>query len=207
MSNFRAVHHRETGPSAPVPTWPKSAVRIAFGFVWAIDAVFKWKLGFHKEFVDLVKKSGEGQPSWLNWWFKFWTDTISPHPHVWACSIAAIETLVALCLIFGFARKVTYIVSAFTALVVWAIAEGFGGPYTSSSTDVGAAVIYAFVSAALLVMSLQCGPSRLSVDYHIEQRVSWWHWLAEFGAHNHPAPAENTTAPLTPPTIPVTTAH
>jgi nitrite reductase (NO-forming) len=102
-------------------------------------------------------------------------------------------------LILGFARKVTYIVSALTALGIWAIAEGFGGPYTSTSTDIGAAVIYAFTSAALLVVSLQCGPSRYSVDYLIEKRVSWWHWVAEFGAHNHPAAPEKQRPAVTPP--------
>jgi nitrite reductase (NO-forming) len=175
--------------------------------IWGIDAVFKWKLGFHKEFLSLVKESGEGQPSWLHWWFKFWTNTITPHPHVWAYSIAVIETLIAVALIFGFARKITYIVSALTAIGVWAVAEGFGGPYTSTSTDIGAAVIYAFVSAALLALSLQCGPSRLSVDYWLEKRISWWHWVAEFGAHNHPAPVKKAPAPLKQPGRPVTTVR
>jgi nitrite reductase (NO-forming) len=182
-----------------VPDWPKSAVRIAFGVVWAIDAAFKYRPGFHKEFLDMVNKAGEGQPHWLHWWFKFWSETVTPHPHVWAYSLAAVETLIALALIFGFARKLTYIVTIFTALMIWAVAEGFGGPYTASSTDIGAAVMYAFVAAALLVLSLQCGPSRYSVDHYIEKRVSWWHWVAETGAHNHPAPSERAPAPATPP--------
>jgi nitrite reductase (NO-forming) len=197
------------GQGAPVPTWPKSAVRIAFGLVWAVDAMFKYRAGFHKEFLDMVKKAGEGQPHWLHWWFKFWSTTITPHPHVWAYALAAVETLIALALIFGFARKVTYIVTIFTALMIWAVAEGFGGPYTASSTDIGAAVMYAFVAASLLVLSLQCGPSRYSVDHLIEKRVSSWHWVAEFGAHNHPAPGEPAgefPAPVAAPAGPVASA-
>lgn len=191
-------HQRTIGSDALIPVWPKSAVRIAFGVVFAIDAFFKWRIGFHKTFVTVIKEAGDGQPSWLHWWFKFWLDTISPHHHVWAYSIAVIETLIALALILGFARKTTYIVTALVSLGIWAVAEGFGGPYTSTSTDIGAAVMYAFVAAALLVLSLQCGPSRYSVDYYIEKRVSWWHWVAEFGAHNHPAPetrGSQTVAP------------
>lgn len=208
MRNIRPIHHQQLGQSAPVPTWPKSAVRISFGLIWGIDAVFKWKLGFHRNFLDMVKASGEGQPGWLHWWFNFWTNTITPHPHVWAYSIAAAETLIALALIFGFARKTTYIVSALTALGIWVVAEGFGGPYTSTSTDIGAAVIYAWVSVSLLVISLQCGPSRYSVDYLIEKRVSWWHWVAEFGAHNHPSPAHPAApAPAIPPPATATVAH
>jgi uncharacterized membrane protein YphA (DoxX/SURF4 family) len=207
MRALRAVHHREIGPTAPLPTWPKSAVRIGFGLIWAVDAAFKWRPGFHKGFLGMVKESGEGQPGWLHWWFNFWYNTIQPHPHVWAYSIAVIETVLALALIFGFARKITYILTAITGLGIWTIAEGFGGPYTSTSTDIGAAVMYAVVALSLLVLSLQCGPSRLSLDYVIEKRVSWWHWVAEFGAHNHPAPAEKASAPLTPPAGSVSTAQ
>ncbi|MHB8491114.1 MAG: TQO small subunit DoxD [Solirubrobacteraceae bacterium] len=177
--------------SVSTPQWPKSAVRIGFGLVWAIDAAFKWRPGFHAAFLEMVKKSGEGQPGWLHPWFSFWYSAVQPHPHVWAYGIAATETLIALALIFGFARKLTYIVAALTALGIWSVAEGFGGPYTASSTDIGAAVIYAVVAMALLMVSLQAGTSRYSVDYLIEKRVAWWHRIAEFGARNHhPVPAE-----------------
>lgn len=195
MPGRRSTHRHLTGEAAPVPVWPKSAVRIAFGIVWAIDAAFKWTKGFHGEFLSMVKQAGQGQPSWLHWWFSFWTGAISPHPHIWDCSVAVIETLLALALIFGFARKITYIVSALTALGIWSVAEGFGGPYTAYSTDIGAAVMYAFVAMSLLVMSLQCGTSRYSVDYYLEQRLPWWHKVAEFGAHNHPAASEPQNAP------------
>jgi nitrite reductase (NO-forming) len=196
MQGVRINHDRVIGEKARVPTWPKSAVRIAFGVVWAIDAAFKWRPGFHKEFLTMINKAGEGQPNWLHWWFKFWSETITPHPHVWAYGIASIETLIAAALILGFARKVTYIVTIITSLAIWSIAEGFGGPYTATSTDVGAAIMYAFVGASLLVLSLQCGPSRYSVDYYIEKRVSWWHWVAEFGAHNHPVPIDKPSTPI-----------
>jgi nitrite reductase (NO-forming) len=199
------AHHRVLGDAAPVPIWPESFVRIVFGVIFAIDAFFKWRVGFHQTFVEIVKKAGEGQPSWLHWWFKFWLETVSPHHHVWAYSIAAIETLIALALILGFARKTTYIVTALVSLGIWGIAEGFGGPYTSTSTDIGAAVIYAVVALCLLVLSLQTGRSRYSVDWYMEEKISWWHWVAEFGAHNHPAPKE-TTAPAAQPPRPAATA-
>jgi plastocyanin len=35
-------------------------------------------------------------------------------------------------LITGFARKFTYISAAGFSLLIWSIAEGFGGPYTSA---------------------------------------------------------------------------
>jgi hypothetical protein len=39
--------------------------------------------------------------------------------------------------------------------------------------------------------------SRFRVDY-LPMRVSWWHGVAEFGKHNHPAASENAPAPLVP---------
>jgi len=184
-----------TGPDAPVPTWPKSAVRIGFGVIWAIDAVFKWRPGFRSSFLSMVKGAGAGQPSWLHWWFSFWSSAVSPHPHAWAYGIAVLETLIAAALILGFARKLTYFVTILTGVGIWSVAEGFGGPYTANSTDIGAAVMYAVVALGLLVLSLQCGPSRYSVDYYLEQRVNWWHRIAEIGAHNHPAQPPETQAP------------
>ena len=68
----------------------------------------------------------------------------------------------------------------------------------------------AVVAFGLLVLS-QYPSSRLSVDYLLEQRVSWWHRVAEFGKHNHPAtdrtgPAPETgPAPLASPKAPLAT--
>ena len=108
-----------------------------------------------------------------------------------------IETLVGVALVLGFARKLTYISGALFAFIVWAVAEGFGGPYISGSTDIGAAVIYVVVFLSLLAISAQEGTSRYSLDALIERRLSWWHWIAEVGGHRRyrtPASADTTTA-------------
>jgi uncharacterized membrane protein YphA (DoxX/SURF4 family) len=190
------------GGAAQAPQWPKSAVRIGFGVIWGIDAALKWKPGFVNGLQGMVSEAGAGQPSWLHGWFHFWDSAIRPHPHAWAYGIAALETLIALALILGFARKLTYLVTIVTGVGIWAVAEGFGGPYTATSTDIGTACIYAVVALALLVLSLECGPSRLSVDHLIEKRVSWWHWIAEVGAHNHPAPVAHERPALPGPNRP-----
>jgi nitrite reductase (NO-forming) len=81
--------------------------------------------------------------------------------------------------LFGFARKLTYIAAATFSVLIWATVEGFGGPYTSGASDIGTAVIYAVVFLGLLALNYYAGPSRLSVDYYIERRVSWWWKVAE----------------------------
>lgn len=176
----------------------KDAFRIGFGVIWLIDGFFKWRPGFHKEFVDMVNSAGQGQPSWLHWFFRLTHDVITPHPHVWAYGVATLETLIGLALIFGFARKTTYIVALLTGLGVWAVAEGFGGPYNSGSTDIGAAVMYAVVALGLLALNYEAGPSRFSVDYLIEQRIPWWHRVAEVeGSRRKRAPSARPQAPAT----------
>lgn len=174
----------------------KDAFRIGFGVIWLIDGFFKWRPGFHKEFVDMVNSAGQGQPSWLHWFFRLTHDVITPHPHVWAYGVATLETLIGLALIFGFARKLTYIVAAITGLGIWAVAEGFGGPYNSGSTDIGAAVMYAVVALGLLALNYEAGPSRFSVDYLLEQRIPWWHRVAEVeGPRRKRAPSTEPQAP------------
>lgn len=100
--------------------------------------------------------------------------------------MAVVETLIAATLILGFARKLTYLSAAAFSLLIWATAEGFGGPYTSGSSDVGTAIIYAVVFVGLLALSYHTGPSRYSVDYYLEQRFSWWWRRAELGGVSAP---------------------
>jgi hypothetical protein len=63
-------------------------------------------------------------------------------------------------------------------VVIWAVAEGFGGPYGSGSTDIGAAVMYAVVFLALYGLDTLVRRA-WTLDEHIEQRVSWWRTIAE----------------------------
>jgi nitrite reductase (NO-forming) len=152
-----------------LPDWPKDALRITFGVVWLIDAIMKWL------------------PAWLHGWFTFWINLQAPSATFFAYVVAVIETAIALALIFGFARKLTYVSAIVFSLLIWATAEGFGGPYTSGAADIGTAIVYALVFASLLVLNAQCGPARYSVDALIERRVPWWYRIAEVG-HRAPQP-------------------
>lgn len=172
-----------------VSLWPKDALRISFGVIWLIDAVLKWLPGFRSNYVPMIKMAAQGQPGWLHPWFSFWDGLQDPHGAFFAYFAAVIETLIALALITGFARKFTYVSAAVFSLLIWSIAEGFGGPYTSGATDIGTSIIYAVVFMALLALSYYAGPSRYSVDYHLEKKISWWWRIAET---RRPAPV---TAP------------
>ena len=181
------------------PAWPKDALRISFGVIWLIDAVLKWLPGFRASYMDTIMGEAQGQPGWLKPWFDFWIRFQHPNAMPMAWLVAVIETLIALALIAGFARKITYTAAIVFSLLIWATAEGFGGPYTSGASDIGTAIIYAVVFGALLALSYYAGPSRYSADYYIEQKVSWWWKVAEM---RRPQPADIPAAAAAPVTGP-----
>jgi nitrite reductase (NO-forming) len=161
--------------------WGGAAVRVAFGMVWLADAVLKWLPAYRTNFLDQLRAGVQGQPRWLHPWFHLVVRLVSPRIALFAYGTAIVETLLALALLAGFARKFTYVGGAAYSLLVWATAEGFGGPYSGSSTDIGAAIIYAVVFLALLVVNARSETSRYSVDRLIEGRWAWWHRVAEVG--------------------------
>lgn len=92
------------------------------------------------------------------------------------------ETVLAIALIFGIARKLTYIGGALWSLAIWSTAEGFGRTPDGVATDIGAAVIYAVVFLALLAFDARSRGTRpYSLDALIESRLPAWRRIAEIG--------------------------
>jgi nitrite reductase (NO-forming) len=129
--------------------------------------------------MDTIMGQAQGQPGRLKPWFDFWINLQHPRATFFAYLVAVIETLIAVALVAGFARKLTYSAAIVFSLLIWGTAEGFGGPYTSGAADIGTAVVYAVVFAGLLALSYYAGPARYSADYYLEDKVSWWWRIAE----------------------------
>jgi len=161
------------------PAWPKDALRITFGVIWLIDATLKWLPGFRAGYMSTIMGEAQSQPGWLQPWFHFWIRLQHPEAVFLAYLVAVVETLIALALIAGFARKLTYMSAIAFSLLIWGTAEGFGGPYTSGASDIGTAIIYAVVFAGLLALSYYAGPARYSADYYLEKKIGWWWRVAE----------------------------
>ena len=174
-SMSRVGHARFSG------AWGGAAVRVAFGMVWLADAALKWLPAYRTNFLDQLRAGAQGQPRWVHPWFHLVVRLVSPRIALFAYGTAIVETLLAFALLAGFARKFTYMGGAVYSLLVWATAEGFGRPYSGSSTDIGAAIIYTVVFLALLVVNARSETSRYSVDRLIERRWAWWHRVAEVG--------------------------
>ncbi len=128
-------------------------LRIVFGLVWAVDAWFKWQPDFINNFTAYLSGAQQDQPLLVHHWIGFWINVIKVDPNVFAYLVAIGETAVALGLILGVFSNLTNLVGVLLSVVIWSTAEGFGGPYTAGSTDIGAAIIYVLVFAGLFLSS------------------------------------------------------
>ena len=152
--------------------------RVAFGVDWAIDAALKWRPGFVSSFAGQVTSAAVGQPSWLHPWFSFWASVVSHHPHLLAYATALVESLIALGLIAGLARRATYVIGFVWSLGIWSVPEGFGGPYTAQSTDIGTGMIYAFLFVYLYTTEGHAASRSAGLDHAVEQHVPRWRRLS-----------------------------
>ena len=156
-----------------------SGTRVLFGVIWLADAYFKWQPSFLNGLLDVMHDGTMGQPGWLMPWFNLNRTIIGLQPTAWAYGIAIMETGIALGLIFGFARKVTYIVGAMWSFGIWTTAEGFGHLSSGVATDIGTAIIYVVVFFAFLSLDQRGGTRRYSLDAVLERRLPWWTRVAE----------------------------
>jgi uncharacterized membrane protein YphA (DoxX/SURF4 family) len=172
----------------------KTAFRVIFGLVWLIDGSLKFAPGLLAKFPGMVTSAGQGQPAWLHPWFSFWAAQAAAHPAFWVYTTGTLELALAFCLIFGFLRKIAYLGGIFLSLLIWAVPEGFGGPYGPGATDIGTGVVYALLFLALIVLNASFGASRWSLDYYIERRWPRWGVVAEF--QKLVPPEDNETLPI-----------
>lgn len=154
---------------------PEAAIRVGFGVIWGLDASLKWLPGFRSTYLQNLKEVAAGQPHWLAPWFGFWVRLEQPNPMTWAYLGAIAETLLAVFVILGVARKVVYLAGVGYSLLVWSTAGGFGGPYTPGATDIGPAIMYAVVFWALYIMASGGLTGRYSLDTVLARRIPWWH--------------------------------
>jgi nitrite reductase (NO-forming) len=184
LSLIHAHDHDGTdadGRRVPTPSvgWTGTIVRLVFGVIWAIDAYLKWQPGYRDSYISTLKQTAQGQPAFLHGWFHFWITLQSGAPSVFATLTGITETTLAIVLLLGVARRAGYTLGAGYMLMVWAVGEGFGGPYVAGSTDVGTGIVYVMLFVTLLVYSPPARRERFSLDKFLERRLSWWRFVAE----------------------------
>ncbi|HEY5036339.1 MAG TPA: multicopper oxidase domain-containing protein, partial [Chthoniobacterales bacterium] len=167
----------ETTEQAPPAPWlivAAAAVRAAFGVVMAVDAWLKWQPSFAAHYVGYLQNAAKAQPGWLAPWFNFWLQIVPPNADLFISATRVIETVIAVGLLLGLARRLTYSLGAVFSLLIWATAEGLGGPYTAGATNLGPALVYALVFIALILFARILGSTPYSLDYLIGRRFPLW---------------------------------
>jgi nitrite reductase (NO-forming) len=183
-------------PSAESPSsvWLVAAgslVRAAFGVIWAIDAYLAWRPDFAAHYVGYLHNAAQGQPGWLQPWFVFWLNLVTPNVAFFVVATRAIETVIAIALLTGLARRWTYLVGLVFSLLVWATADGFGGPYVAGASNLGPALVYVLLFLMLIAFNRALGDTPYSLDYYLGYRWPFWRRFAEWGPYRtlrYPAP-------------------
>ncbi len=155
----------------------RDVFRVGFGIIWLLDGALKFAPGFVSSFAGSV--SGSGQPAWLGPWFAFWANQVNSDPAFWVYFTGSLELLLGLALVFGFVRKLAYTGGALLSFFIWAVPEGFGGPYGPGSTDIGTGIVYAGVFIGLMILDASFGRARYSLDALLERRFPAWARVAE----------------------------
>ncbi|HET7675057.1 MAG TPA: nitrite reductase, partial [Gammaproteobacteria bacterium] len=139
------VHLHEAWPAVA-----STALRVAFGIIWAVNAALTWSPQFAIHYVGYLHNAANGQPAWLEGWFQMWIGLVTPHVALFVWLTRIIETVIAFALLTGFARRILYVGGALFSLLIWSTAEGFGGPYTVGATNMGTSISYVLIFIALI---------------------------------------------------------
>lgn len=134
------------------------AVRVMFGFLWAWDALFKLHPYFITHIVELIAGAESGQPSWIAAYLHVWVAIMTHTSPLFFGIVSAIaEVAIAWSLLSGRMLRIFLPVGFAYSLMIWSIAEGFGGPYGSGTIGMagnmfGNAVIYAIIFAFFMTI-------------------------------------------------------
>lgn len=157
----------------------RTALRVAFGIIWVVNAGFAWTGQFAIDYVGYLRNAAQGQPAWSAFWFNTWIALVTPRAGLFIWLTRIIATALAAALVLGIARKSLYFAGALFSLLVWSTAEGFGGPYAVGAANMGTGIVYVLLFIALIAINSSSGPSPYSLDYYIEMRWPWWRRIAE----------------------------
>jgi len=63
------------------------------------------------------------------------------------------------------------------------VPEGFGTPFAPGATDIGTAIMYAILFAALYAFDVTANAGAWTLDTVLLNRFSWWRLIGQPGGH------------------------
>lgn len=165
----------------------RRAIRMLFGLFWGLDAGLKLIPGTVFYFQERMIAAGILQPPWLSGWFAFWLSQANAYGTLDVALVGTLEFFLAVALIAGLLRKMAYLGGIALSLFIWAIPEGFGGPYDPGTFDIGVGIVYAVGFLFLIGMDADRSSNRYTLDEKIERRWPKWAQLAEVSGPAQPS--------------------
>lgn len=137
--------------------WRYRTVRLLFGALWLFDAAWKWTPYFIHHSASYLVAAQAGQPEWIVNYIQLYINVINYiGPDVFGYIAAVSETVIVFSLLFNIGLRYIIPFGLVYNFILWTTAEGFGGPYTSTTGvggDVlGTAIIYCLIFLYLLIM-------------------------------------------------------
>ncbi len=166
------------------------SIRVLFGTLWGFDGALKFLPNTAFWFQERMIMVGIGQPAWLAGWFSFWLAQANAYGTLDVALIAAVELSLCVSLILGVLRKVAYVGGIAMSLLIWAVPEGFGGPYDEGTFDIGVGIIYAVVFLSLILLDADHRSNWRTLDARMEARWPRWARWAEVSVPTEPSPTD-----------------
>ena len=157
----------------------RHALRMLFGLFWGLDAGLKLIPGTVFYFQERMIAAGILQPALLSGWFAFWLAQANAYGALDVALVATLEFFLAVALITGLLRKTAYLGGIALSLFIWAIPEGFGGPYDPGTFDIGVGIVYALGFLFLIALDSYPASNAHTLDEKIERRWPRWAKVAE----------------------------
>lgn len=169
------------------------ALRITFGLVWAIDAWFKAQPAFVQNFIGYLVQARASRSAALVSWLTFWLHIVKLNPPLFAYTVVAGESCIALCLLLGACFNLTCFAGVAVSILICWTAQGFGSPYGPGSADIGVLMIYVLIFVGLFLGN---AGSICGVDEWLGKLLGRWSFLASGSAQSRRPSKRQGIAPI-----------
>ncbi|QOJ32678.1 MAG: multicopper oxidase domain-containing protein [Gammaproteobacteria bacterium] len=172
-----------------------TALRLALGLLWGWMAIRFWSPGFDSHLHHYHDVALSSQPGMLMPWFGMWVGIMSIAADFFAGFGRLAATLVALCLLLGFARRTVYILAIVLSIPLWPLADGFLLPHSFSAFGLSSVLIYFLLFMVLMHADRLAIPQWPGIDDLILGQWRGWRWFCGFGPRQDAAASPGVGRP------------
>lgn len=185
--DLRALHVRRPSltTARDVVTWRRT-LQVALGLVWLLDAALQFQpFMFGRGFAtQVIAPTAQGNPAVIANPIVWSAHVVLAHPVLWNALFATAQLLLALGLFWRPTVKLALASSMVWSLLLWWLAEGFGGLFAGTPSPLdgapGAVILYGFLAILLWPGSREDASIATSSPLRRWASVGWLAlWLGE----------------------------